>query len=241
MRLWDLYNLVAILVEFDMDSLLLFPPHFRRSFGLVINQSVGSCRVELIPEVGVIFRCLLLKVISNLICTLYNLCIVFWYYPLFIVICEIWSLKLTYGAYLVLSLKSGIALHLLVTLSITFLEQQSTYAWMIAQCIQCQMETLKICVEWPSCSFWSNFFRARLSTYFIKQKRVQNTNYLVTNTLPNLFLLDPGIKHYMLPQIATDYKTQQIFAPATLPDVRSQPHTICQLHLWWLKLASACL
>ena len=30
MRLWKLYNLVAILVEFDMDSLLLFPPHFRR-------------------------------------------------------------------------------------------------------------------------------------------------------------------------------------------------------------------
>ena len=27
MRLWDLYNIVAILVEFDMDSLLLFPPH----------------------------------------------------------------------------------------------------------------------------------------------------------------------------------------------------------------------
>ena len=26
MRLWELYNLVAILVEFDMDSLLLFPP-----------------------------------------------------------------------------------------------------------------------------------------------------------------------------------------------------------------------
>jgi len=25
MRLWDLYNLVAILVEFDMDSFLLFP------------------------------------------------------------------------------------------------------------------------------------------------------------------------------------------------------------------------
>ena len=40
MRLWDLYNLVAILVEFDMDSLLLFPPHFRRCFRLVINQSV---------------------------------------------------------------------------------------------------------------------------------------------------------------------------------------------------------
>jgi len=51
MRLWDLYNLVAILVEFDIDSLLQFPPHLRRSFGLVINQSIGSCRVKLIPEV----------------------------------------------------------------------------------------------------------------------------------------------------------------------------------------------
>ena len=51
MSLWELYNLVAILVEFDMDSLLLFPPHFRRWFRLVINQSVGSCRVKLIPEV----------------------------------------------------------------------------------------------------------------------------------------------------------------------------------------------
>jgi len=30
MRLWDLYNLVAILVEFNMDSLLLFPLYFRR-------------------------------------------------------------------------------------------------------------------------------------------------------------------------------------------------------------------
>jgi len=34
MRLWDIYNLVAILVEFDMDSLLLFPPNLRRSLGL---------------------------------------------------------------------------------------------------------------------------------------------------------------------------------------------------------------
>jgi hypothetical protein len=40
MRLWDLYNLVAIIAEFDMDSLLLFPPYFRRSVRLVINQSV---------------------------------------------------------------------------------------------------------------------------------------------------------------------------------------------------------
>jgi len=30
-------TLIAILVEFDMDSLLLFPPHLRRSIGLVIN------------------------------------------------------------------------------------------------------------------------------------------------------------------------------------------------------------
>ena len=51
MRLWDLDNLVAILVEFDMDSLLLFSPFFRRSVRLVINQSVGSCREKLIPKV----------------------------------------------------------------------------------------------------------------------------------------------------------------------------------------------
>ena len=59
MRLWDLYNLVAILVEFDMDSLLLF-----------------SSYIKLIPEVWSYFRCLLLKVISDLLCTLYNLCII---------------------------------------------------------------------------------------------------------------------------------------------------------------------
>ena len=34
MRLWELYNLVAILVDFDMESLLLFPPNLRRSLGL---------------------------------------------------------------------------------------------------------------------------------------------------------------------------------------------------------------
>jgi len=34
MRLWDLYNLVAILVEFDIDSPLLFPSNLRRSLGL---------------------------------------------------------------------------------------------------------------------------------------------------------------------------------------------------------------
>ena len=34
MRLWELYNLVAILVEFDKDSLLLFSPNLRRSLDL---------------------------------------------------------------------------------------------------------------------------------------------------------------------------------------------------------------
>ena len=50
MRPWDLYYLVAILAEFVLDLLLLSPPHLRRSFSLVINQSVGSCRVKLTPE-----------------------------------------------------------------------------------------------------------------------------------------------------------------------------------------------
>jgi len=63
MRLWDQNNLVAILVEFNTDSLLLFPSHLRRSIRLMINQSVGSCRVELIPEVRVIFCYMLPKVI----------------------------------------------------------------------------------------------------------------------------------------------------------------------------------
>jgi len=40
MRLCDLYNLIDILMEFDMDSLLIFSSHLRRSFMLVINQSV---------------------------------------------------------------------------------------------------------------------------------------------------------------------------------------------------------
>jgi len=77
MRLWDLYNLVAILVEFDIDSLLLFPPYIRRSVRLVINQSVGSCRVKLIPEVGVGYPMFAIK--GYLFYTKYviYLCIVF--------------------------------------------------------------------------------------------------------------------------------------------------------------------
>jgi len=72
MRLWDLYNLVTILVEFDMDSLLLFSPHpLGKGLGLSSTSQFGSCRVKLIPEVEVIFCCLLPKVISDLLCTLY--------------------------------------------------------------------------------------------------------------------------------------------------------------------------
>ena len=102
---------LVILVEYDMCSLLQFPPHFRSCFRLVINQSVGSCGEKLIPEcLELSIRCLILKVISFILSTLYILCIVFWYYPLFVAICEIWLLKLTYGAYLVLSLKSSITI-----------------------------------------------------------------------------------------------------------------------------------
>jgi hypothetical protein len=42
MSLWDLYYLVAILAEFDMDSLLLFSPTPHEKFRLVINQLVCS-------------------------------------------------------------------------------------------------------------------------------------------------------------------------------------------------------
>ena len=91
-----------------MCSLLQFPPHLRRSFGLVINQSARSYGEKLIPEVGVDETLFAIK--GYLFYTKYviYLRIVLWYYPLFEAICEIWLLKLTYGAYLVLSLKSGI-------------------------------------------------------------------------------------------------------------------------------------
>jgi len=52
---------LVIFVEYDMCSLLQFPPHLRKSFGLVINQSVGSCREKLIPEVGVVYPLFAIK------------------------------------------------------------------------------------------------------------------------------------------------------------------------------------
>jgi len=50
MRLWDIYNLVAIFVEFDMDSLAISPQP-QEKFRLVINQSVGYYREKLISKV----------------------------------------------------------------------------------------------------------------------------------------------------------------------------------------------
>jgi len=50
-QLTEPHEPLVILIEYDMCSLLQFPPHLRRSFGLVINQTVGSCGEELIPEV----------------------------------------------------------------------------------------------------------------------------------------------------------------------------------------------
>jgi len=80
----------------------------QEKFRLVINQSVGSCSVELIPEVGVVYPLFVIKGYLFYIMYVIYLCIVLWYYPLFVAICEIWLLRLTYGTYLVLFLKSGI-------------------------------------------------------------------------------------------------------------------------------------
>ena len=52
-------------------------PHLRRSFGLVINESVGSYRVELIPEVGVVYPLLANKGYIVYIKYVIYLCIVF--------------------------------------------------------------------------------------------------------------------------------------------------------------------
>ena len=80
----------------------------QEKFRLVINQSVGSCREKLIPEVRSYLSAVCYQGYLFYIKYVIYLCIVFWYYPLFVAICESWLLKLTYGAYLVLSLKSDI-------------------------------------------------------------------------------------------------------------------------------------
>jgi hypothetical protein len=76
---------------------------------LVINQSVVPVELELLPKDRSVFSCLLSKVIFFVL--IRNiLSIVFWYYPLFVAICVIWLPVLTYGVYLVLSLKPGATL-----------------------------------------------------------------------------------------------------------------------------------
>ena len=74
---------------------------------LVINQSIVPVELESLPEdQSCLFRCLLSKVISFILSTLYiEHCLLI--LPLFVAICEIWLPGLTYGVYLVLFLKSG--------------------------------------------------------------------------------------------------------------------------------------
>jgi hypothetical protein len=57
MSLWDLYYLVAMLAEFDMDSLLLFSPTPQEKFRLVINQSVCSWSEVYTRCLELSFRC----------------------------------------------------------------------------------------------------------------------------------------------------------------------------------------
>ena len=74
---------------------------------LVINQSVVPVKLESSPEErSCLFRCLLSKVISFILSMLYiKHCLLI--LPLFVAICEICLPGLTYGVYLVLSLKPG--------------------------------------------------------------------------------------------------------------------------------------
>ena len=60
-QLFEPHEPLVILVEYDMCSLLQFPPHLRISFGLVINQSVGSCGEKLIPKVEVAYPLFAIK------------------------------------------------------------------------------------------------------------------------------------------------------------------------------------
>ena len=78
---------------------------------LVINQSVVPLDLESSPkDRSYLFRCLISKVIFFILSTLYiEHCLLI--LPLFVAICEIWLLGLTYGVYLVLSLKPDATLN----------------------------------------------------------------------------------------------------------------------------------
>ena len=69
---YGLHYLVAIFAEFDMDSLLLFPPPLRRSFRLVINLSVGSSGVKSAPGDHSCLSVECFLRLSLLLSTLYN-------------------------------------------------------------------------------------------------------------------------------------------------------------------------
>jgi len=108
----------VILVEYEMY--LHLPLHFiwiKIPDGYQIaslEKSLGLCSISQLSlwiwsfrlKNGVSFRCLLSKVISFILSSLYNKhCLLI--LPLFVAICEIWLPRLTYGVYLVLFLKPG--------------------------------------------------------------------------------------------------------------------------------------
>jgi hypothetical protein len=78
-----------------------------------LEKSLGLCSTSQLSlwiwsfrlKNGVSFRCLLSKVISFILSSLYKHCLLI--LPLFVAICEIWLPGLTYSVYLVLFLKPG--------------------------------------------------------------------------------------------------------------------------------------
>ena len=77
-----------------------------RGIRLVINQSVVLVELVFTRRSELSFRCLLSKIIFSILSMLYiEHCLLI--LPLFVAICGIWLSGLTYGAYLVLFLKSS--------------------------------------------------------------------------------------------------------------------------------------
>ena len=111
----------VILAEYEMY--LRLPLHFiwikipdgyqiaslEKSLGLCSTSQLSLWIWSFRLKNGVSFRCLLSKVISFILSSLY-ISIDYWYYPLFVAICEIWLPGLTYGVYLVLFLKPSATL-----------------------------------------------------------------------------------------------------------------------------------
>jgi hypothetical protein len=108
----------VILAEYEMY--LRLPLHFiwikipdgyqiaslEKSLGLCSTSQLSLWIWSFRLKNGESFRCLLSKVISFILSSLYNKhCLLI--LPLFVAICEIWLPGLTYGVYLVLFLKPG--------------------------------------------------------------------------------------------------------------------------------------